>query len=208
MAKTITTEQEKTSYAIGINVAMSLKQLPVKLDVEAVKRGLGDLLSGNKPVLDQEEYAAIMQAFQAKIQAGQKAAVSEKTKANAVAQKEFLARNKNAAGVVTTASGLQYKVIRKGEGPSPNPESTVKVHYEGKLLDGTVFDSSVRRGEPIEFGVGQVIKGWTEALQLMNAGSKYKLFIPSELAYGERGAGSLITPGAMLTFEVELLDFK
>jgi FKBP-type peptidyl-prolyl cis-trans isomerase len=208
MAKAIKTELEKTSYALGMNVAMSLKQIPLELDVEAVKQGLNDMLSGGKPALEQEEYAAVMQAFQTKMQAEQQVATAGKVEENAAAEKEFFAKNKDAEGVVTTESGLQYLVLKEGEGDSPSADHTVKVHYEGKLLDGTVFDSSVQRGEPIEFGVGQVIKGWTEALQLMNVGSKYKLFIPSELAYGERGAGNLITPGAMLTFEVELLGFK
>jgi FKBP-type peptidyl-prolyl cis-trans isomerase FklB len=208
MAKAIKTELEKTSYALGMNVAMSLKQIPMELDVDAVKEGLSAMLSGAKPVLEQEEYSAVMQAFQAKMQAEQQAATAGKVAKNAVAQKEFLAKNKDVEGVITTDSGLQYIVLKEGEGDSPSADHTVKVHYEGKLLDGTVFDSSIQRGEPIEFGVGQVIKGWTEALQLMNVGSKYKLFIPSELAYGDRGAGNLITPGAMLTFEVELLGFK
>ena len=208
MAKAIKSELEKTSYALGMNVAMSLKQIPMELDVDAVKEGLSDMLSGAKLAMEQEEYAAVMQAFQAKMQAEQQAATAGKAAENAAAQKEFLAKNKDVEGVITTDSGLQYIVLKEGEGDSPNLDHTVKVHYEGKLLDGTVFDSSIQRGEPIEFGVGQVIKGWTEALQLMNVGSKYKLFIPSELAYGDRGAGNLITPGAMLTFEVELLGFK
>jgi FKBP-type peptidyl-prolyl cis-trans isomerase len=208
MAQAIETEQQKTSYALGMNVAMSLKQLPHELDLEAVKQGLHDILSNSKLAMEQEEYSAVMQAFQAQMQAEQQKATADKANKNAAEQKAFLEKNKDADGVITTASGLQYKVLKTGEGPCPVLENTVKVHYEGKLLDGTVFDSSIKRGEPIEFGVGQVIKGWTEALQLMNAGSKYQLFIPSELAYGERGAGNLITPGAMLTFEVELLSFK
>ena len=208
MAQAIETEQQKTSYALGMNVGMSLKQIPQELELEAVKQGLHDILSDSKLAMEQEEYAAVMQAFQAKMQAEQQKAAADKVAKNAAEQQAFLDKNKDAEGVVTTESGLQYKVLKAGEGDCPNLENTVKVHYEGKLLDGTVFDSSIQRGEPIEFGVGQVIKGWTEALQLMNAGSKYQLFIPSELAYGERGAGNLITPGAMLTFEVELLSFK
>ena len=208
MAQAIETEQQKTSYALGMNVGMSLKQIPQELELEAVKQGLHDILSDSKLAMEQEEYAAVMQAFQAKMQAEQQKAAADKVAKNAAEQQAFLDKNKDAEGVVTTESGLQYKVLKAGEGECPNLENTVKVHYEGKLLDGTVFDSSIQRGEPIEFGVGQVIKGWTEALQLMNAGSKYQLFIPSELAYGERGAGNLITPGAMLTFEVELLSFK
>lgn len=208
MAQAIETEQQKTSYALGMNVGMSLKQIPQELELEAVKQGLHDILSDSKLAMEQEEYAAVMQAFQAKMQAEQQKAAADKVAKNAAEQQAFLEKNKDAEGVVTTESGLQYKVLKAGEGDCPNLENTVKVHYEGKLLDGTVFDSSIQRGEPIEFGVGQVIKGWTEALQLMNAGSKYQLFIPSELAYGERGAGNLITPGAMLTFEVELLSFK
>ena len=208
MAQAIETEQQKTSYALGMNVGMSLKQIPQELELEAVKQGLHDILSDSKLAMEQEEYAAVMQAFQAKMQAEQQKAAADKVAKNAAEQQAFIEKNKDAEGVVTTESGLQYKVLKAGEGDCPTLENTVKVHYEGKLLDGTVFDSSIQRGEPIEFGVGQVIKGWTEALQLMNAGSKYQLFIPSELAYGERGAGNLITPGAMLTFEVELLSFK
>ena len=208
MAQAIETEQQKTSYALGMNVGMSLKQIPQELELEAVKQGLHDILSDSKLAMEQEEYAAVMQAFQAKMQAEQQKAAADKVAKNAAEQQAFLEKNKDAEGVVTTESGLQYKVLKAGEGDCPTLENTVKVHYEGKLLDGTVFDSSIQRGEPIEFSVGQVIKGWTEALQLMNTGSKYQLFIPSELAYGERGAGNLITPGAMLTFEVELLSFK
>jgi len=125
---------------------------------------------------------------------------------NLAAQQEFIANNVKEAGVETTESGLQYQVINDGDGAMPTKEDTVRVHYTGTLLDGTVFDSSVERGEPAEFGVGQVIAGWTEALQNMKVGSKHKLFIPAELAYGDRGAGQHIAPGSMLIFEVELLD--
>lgn len=206
MSKELKTDIEKTSYALGINIGQSLRQVPKKLDVEAVVQAISDVLNGDKIALSQEEYAATMQAFQAEMQEAEKAAVDNIKVQNAAAQAAFLEDNKTKEGIVTTDSGLQYKVLAEGDGPKPTAENTVRVHYTGTLLDGTVFDSSVQRGEPAEFGVGQVISGWTEALQLMNVGSKYHLYIPSELAYGDRGAGQAIAPGAMLQFEVELLD--
>jgi FKBP-type peptidyl-prolyl cis-trans isomerase len=206
MSKEINTEIEKTSYALGINIGQSLRQIPMELDTEAVVQAVTDVLAGGKIALPQEEYAATMQAFQAKMQAAEQEAAQAASSQNSVAQESFLAENKAKDGVVTTESGLQYTVITEGDGAKPTAENTVRVHYTGTLLDGTVFDSSVQRGEPAEFGVGQVIAGWTEALQLMNVGSKYKLFIPADLAYGDRGAGQAISPGAMLIFEVELLD--
>ena len=206
MSKELKTDIEKTSYALGINIGQSLRQVPKQLDVEAVVQAISDVLKGEKIALSQEDYAATMQAFQAEMQEAEKAAVDNAKAQNAAAQAAFLEENKGKEGVVTTDSGLQYKVLTEGDGPKPTAENTVRVHYTGTLLDGTVFDSSVQRGEPAEFGVGQVISGWTEALQLMNVGSKYQLYIPSELAYGDRGAGQAIAPGAMLQFEVELLD--
>lgn len=206
MSKELNTDIEKTSYALGINIGQSLRQVPKELDVEAVVQAISDVLKGEKIALSQEDYAATMQAFQAEMQEAEKAAADNAKTQNAAAQAAFLEENKGKEGVITTESGLQYKVLNEGDGPKPTAENTVKVHYTGSLLDGTVFDSSVQRGEPAEFGVGQVISGWTEALQLMNVGSKYQLYIPSELAYGERGAGQAIAPGAMLQFEVELLD--
>ncbi len=206
MSKELTTEIEKTSYSLGINIGQSLRQIPMELDAEAVVQAVKDVLTGGKIALSQEEYAATMQAFQAKMQAAEQEAAQAAAGNNTAAQEAFLAENKGKDGVVTTDSGLQYTVMTEGEGPKPTKDNTVRVHYTGTLLDGTVFDSSVQRGEPAEFGVGQVISGWTEALQLMNVGSKYKLFIPSELAYGARGAGQAIGPNAMLIFEVELLD--
>ena len=208
MAKAIKTELEKTSYALGMKLAMSLQQIPLELDVETVKEGLSAMLSGGKPALEQKEYAEIMQAVQAKMQAEQEVATAGKAKENASVEKAFLAKNKDAEGVIVTESGLQYLVMKEGEGDSPSADHTVKVHYEGKLLDGTVFDSSVQRGEPIEFGVGQVIKGWTEALQKMKVGDKWQLVIPSALAYGEQGAPPKIGPGATLIFDVELLKIN
>jgi FKBP-type peptidyl-prolyl cis-trans isomerase len=132
----------------------------------------------------------------------------KKGEGNKVKGEKFLAENKNAKGVTTTASGLQYSVIKEGTGPKPTASSTVKVHYTGKLLDGTTFDSSVDRGEPVEFPLNGVIPGWTEGLQLMNKGAKYKLYIPANLAYGDRGAGNAIGPNETLIFEVELLEIK
>jgi FKBP-type peptidyl-prolyl cis-trans isomerase FklB len=199
-------DKEKMSYALGINLAQSLTQLPIEVEPEAVAQALKDVLSNGELALDQEGYAAQIQAVQAKVQAAQEEAVDSLFEDNDAQASDFLAVNSQKDDVKSTDSGLQYTVMVEGDGAKPKASDTVKVHYTGTLIDGTVFDSSVERGTPAEFGVGQVIKGWTEALQLMSVGSKYKLFIPSELAYGKRGAGQLIGPGAMLIFEVELLE--
>ena len=191
---------EKMSYALGMNVAGNITELPIELDLKQVIAAISDAAEGKTPALEVAEYRKFMQSFQQKVQeAGQAAAE------NAKAGKEFLEANKAKEGVTVTASGLQYKVLTAGNGAKPARTDKVRVHYTGKLIDGTVFDSSVQRGEPAEFGVTQVIPGWVEGLQLMNVGSKYEFVIPSELAYGERGAGAAIPPGAVLVFEVELL---
>jgi len=200
------TEADKVSYALGMNIGESLVQLPVELNPDILTRAVKDLLAGNQPALPENDYVAVMKAFQAKMQAAEQDASKEISLQNSAEEKSFMEDNKKAEGVITTASGLQYIVLKEGSGVKPNADDTVKVHYAGSLLDGTEFDSSIKRGQPAEFGVTQVIKGWTEALQLMNVGSKYRLFVPSKLAYGERGAGQAIGPCSMLVFDVELID--
>jgi FKBP-type peptidyl-prolyl cis-trans isomerase len=205
----IKTEVEKSSYALGINMGQSIQQFPFELDKAALIQGFSDMVNGAGLKVDQEEYGKLMHALQTKMQEAQQSQNDEMKDVmakNQAAQQEFIAKNAEADGIKTTASGMQYQVMTDGAGATPTKEDTVKVHYTGTLLDGTVFDSSVERGQPAEFGVGQVIAGWTEALQDMKVGSKHKLFIPSELAYGDRGAGQHIEPGSMLIFEVELLD--
>lgn len=200
------TEADKISYALGMNIGESLVQLPVELNPDILAQAIKDLLAGNPPALPESEYVAVMKEFQTKMQATEQKASKEISLQNTAEEKSFMEDNKKAEGVVTTASGLQYIVLKEGSGAKPGAADTVRVHYAGSLLDGTEFDSSVKRGEPAEFGVTQVIKGWTEALQLMNVGSKYRLFVPSKLAYGERGAGQAIGPCSMLVFDVELID--
>ena len=197
---------EKMSYALGMNVAGNITELPVKLDFTQVIAAISDVSSGKKPALELEEYHKFMQTFQQKVQEAARAAAASAAEENVKAGKAFLEENKAKEGVQVTASGLQYKVIKEGTGKKPAATDKVKVHYTGKLIDGNVFDSSVQRGEPAVFGVTQVIPGWVEGLQLMSVGSKYEFVIPSELAYGERGAGAAIPPCAVLVFEVELLD--
>ena len=197
---------EKMSYALGMNVAGNITELPVELDFKQVLAAISDVSSGKKPALELEEYHKYMQSFQQKVQEAARTAAANAAQENVKAGKEFLESNKAKEGVQVTESGLQYKVLKAGEGKKPVSTDKVKVHYTGKLIDGKVFDSSVQRGEPAVFGVTQVIPGWVEGLQLMNVGSKYEFVIPSELAYGERGAGNAIPPCAVLVFEVELLD--
>ena len=200
------TEEQKTSYALGMNIMGNLAELPIEIDVESVIAAIKDVSAGNKPALEVEEYHKYMQDFQRKVQQAGQQAVAKAAENNKKAGAEFLAENAKKEGVKVTASGLQYRVITEGSGRKPAASDKVKVHYTGKLTDGTVFDSSVQRGEPIDFALNQVIAGWTEGVPLMAAGSKYEFFIPSNLADGDRGAGNAIPPGATLIFEVELLE--
>lgn len=199
------TDIEKMSYALGMNIAGNISELPLEIDSAALIKALQTVLAGEEPALAQEEYAQNMQKFQQEVQSAGQKAMKEAAENNRAAGKEFLAANAKKEGVKTTASGLQYMVLAEGNGPKPAKTSKVRVHYTGTLIDGKVFDSSVQRGEPAEFGLNQVIAGWTEGLQLMSTGAKYRFFIPAELAYGDRGAPGAIPPCAALIFDVELL---
>ncbi|WP_255376584.1 MULTISPECIES: FKBP-type peptidyl-prolyl cis-trans isomerase [Spirosoma] len=206
-AGAITSSRDSISYSIGLFMAQSLKQQGMTdLNNALLAQGLEDALKGQKTRLTIDEAGAVMNAFQQKQFAAKNAEAMKESAENKKIGNAFLAENKAKAGVTTTASGLQYSVEKEGTGAKPTASDRVKVHYTGKLLDGKVFDSSVERGQPAEFGVSEVIKGWTEALQLMPVGSKWKLYIPSELAYGDRAAGPDIKPGSTLVFDVELLD--
>lgn len=196
-----TVPMDKVSYFIGLNIGQNFKKQGIDIDIASFTEAIKTATSGEKPKFSEDELMAAMTAFEASMQAK---AASRGQEAKAAGDK-FLAENGKRKGVTTTASGLQYEVIKEGTGPKPVATDKVNVHYHGTLLDGKVFDSSVDRGMPITFGVQEVIKGWTEALQLMPVGSKWKIFIPSQLAYGENGAGGDIGPNEALIFEVELL---
>ena len=204
MAVKLQNDTEKMSYAMGLNVAEYIAHTPVDLSPELVLQGLGDALAGT-PAISSDEYASFMRMLHAKIQEASREQAKNQAEKNIREEKEFLAANKQKAGVSETPTGLQYEVIQNAEGRKPTRSSKVRVHYTGTLLNGQVFDSSVQRGEPAEFGLSQVIPGWTEGLQLMSEGAKYRFFIPARLAYGERGAPGAIPPNAALIFEVELL---
>ena len=200
---------DRYSYALAMNIFGYVNQLPVTLNKEVIKTAFADLFKNLPPALTQEQYVAAMQDFQKQVdefKETKKAKDSEIGKENIENEKKFLAENAKKEGIVTTESGLQYQVITEGTGGSPAPANVVKVHYEGKLLDGKIFDSSMKRGVPAEFPVNQVIPGWTEALQLMKVGGKNRLFIPAALAYGAHGAGDAIAPHSTLIFDVELID--
>lgn len=214
---------DKVSYFIGTNVGGQFKGQGIELDFDSFLQGIKDQYAGNKPKYSREELMAAMQAFEAVMQAKQEESLSPEEKAEIAKKRaerqakyqeamaagtKFLTENGKKPGVKTTASGLQYEVIKEGNGAKPIATDRVNVHYHGTLLSGKVFDSSVERGMPITFGVQDVIKGWTEALQLMSVGSKLKLYIPSDLAYGDNGAGDDIGPGETLVFEVELLAIE
>ncbi len=202
------TVNDKASYAIGINIGKSISRDDLEVNPQLLVRGLMDALEGKESALSEEEMVAAMQDFQQQAVAKMTEARGKEAAANAAKGRAFLQANKQKPGVTTTESGLQYKVLKAGTGPSPKETDTVKTHYKGTLLDGTVFDSSYERGEPATFPVGGVIAGWTEALQKMKVGGKWQLFVPAELAYGERGAGGAIGPNETLVFEVELLGIE
>lgn len=200
--------QEKLGYSMGLDVGNYFKGIGDEIDFEALLKGLNDAYQGNEPALSAEVIASVQEEFGAKMQAKQQAEMQNTKEENKKKGAEFLAENKKKEGVVTTESGLQYKLLEEGDGPKPTSSDRVKVDYVGTLIDGTEFDSSIKRGEPAVFGVDQVIPGWSEALQLMEVGSKYKLVIPSELAYGEKGAPPVIEPNSVLVFEVDLLGIE
>lgn len=199
------TEEQKLSYALGMNLMGNLAELPIEIDIESVISAIKDVSAGKEPALAVEDYRKYMQEFQKRVQTAGQEAVAKAVENNKKAGEEFRAEYAKKEGVKSTGSGLLYRVINEGSGAKPSATSKVRVHYTGTLTDGTVFDSSVQRGEPIDFGLNQVISGWTEGVQLMTPGSKYEFVIPSDLAYGDRGAGNAIPPGATLIFEVELL---
>ncbi len=199
------TDYKKLSYGLGLNIGGGIAQQGVpELDIDALLAGIRESVDGQEPRITQEELTAVISRVQqAEAEKQQQLAAVNLEKGAA-----FLKENGVREGVVTTESGLQYEVLQAGEGESPSAESIVNTHYHGTLIDGTVFDSSVERGEPIEFAVNQVIPGWTEALQLMKSGSKWRLYVPANLAYGEYSPGPNIPPQSTLIFEVELLSFQ
>jgi FKBP-type peptidyl-prolyl cis-trans isomerase FklB len=200
-------QKDRESYSLGYQFGQSLKVQGVDINLQVYKSGIQDGLGGKEPQMTPEEIRATMTNLQQRLVAAQQKTRREVAAKNLSESKTFLAENKNKEGIQTLPSGLEYKVVTEGSGKMPKPEDTVKVHYKGTLIDGTEFDSSYRRGEPSTFKVKGVIKGWTEALQLMKEGSKWQLFIPPELGYGERGAGP-VPPNSTLIFEVELLAIQ
>jgi FKBP-type peptidyl-prolyl cis-trans isomerase len=202
------TNKDKVSYSIGLDLGKYLSNMKGKIDYELLKQGIDDGFSGAEPRLGQEEITIAQEEFAAALQAEQEAKLEEMKQQNSADGQAYLEENKAKEGVITTESGLQYEVMVAGDGQLPTPEDTVKVDYVGTLIDGTEFDSSITRGEPVTFPVGQVIPGWTEVLQLMPVGSKYRVAIPANLAYGEAGAPPVIEPNSVLIFEIELLGIE
>ena len=202
------TDKDKASYAIGMNIGQNLRKQSEVIDAAIVQRGMKDALAGDKTLLTEDEAKAALMTLQASMRKKQEEQVQQMAETNKKEGDAFLAENKTKAGVVTLPSGLQYKILSEGTGPKPAATDSVICNYKGTLLDGTEFDSSAKHGGPATFPVSGVIKGWTEALQLMPVGSKWELFVPPDLAYGQRGAGGGIAPNSTLIFEVELVSIK
>jgi FKBP-type peptidyl-prolyl cis-trans isomerase FklB len=205
---TLKTQKDKVSYAMGMNFGTGFRKQSIDIDPTILARGLRDALSNGKTLLTEDEARVVLTQLQTDLRAKQQEAAQQAGEANKKQGLAFLEANKSKDGVVALPSGLQYKVLQEGTGPKPAATDQVVCNYRGTLLDGTEFDSSYKRGQPATFPVSGVIKGWTEALQLMPVGSKWQIFVPAELAYAERGAGPQIGPNATLVFEVELISIK
>jgi len=201
-------QKDKVSYSIGMAMGKDFKKQLIDIDPDILAKGIKDAFSGGKALLTDQEINETMTAFQKELMAKQEELLKKAGEKNKAEGEAFLAENKKKEGVKTLASGLQYQVIKAGNGKKPTLSDTVTTHYRGTLIDGTEFDSSYRRGQPATFPVKGVISGWTEALQLMELGAKWQLFIPPNLAYGERGAGRNIGPNATLIFEIELMSIE
>jgi FKBP-type peptidyl-prolyl cis-trans isomerase FklB len=207
-APELKTDKEKISYSIGMNLGGSLKRDSIEVDPDMLAKGLKDSYGGGKTLLTEDQARQAIEGFQKTLMAKQAETMQKLSEKNKADGEKFLAENAKKEGVKTLPSGLQYKEIAPGTGKSPKTTDTVTTHYKGTLIDGTEFDSSYKRGEPVSFPVSGVIAGWTEALQLMKEGAKWQLFVPPSLAYGERGAGREIGPNATLIFEVELISIQ
>lgn len=198
---------DKVSYALGLGIGQQLSDMGAKgLNIDDFSQAIKDVIAGTKPQISNEEAQSLVQTFFQEQEAKQRAAAAEKGKVAMAEGQNFLNENAKKEGVITLPSGLQYQVLSEGTGKKPKATDQVKCHYEGMLVDGTLFDSSIQREEPATFGLNQVIAGWTEGLQLMKEGAKYRFFIPYHLGYGEHGAGSSIPPFATLIFDVELIE--
>jgi len=202
------TQKEKVSYSLGVNIGKNMKTQGIDADQDFLAQGLKDGLSNAKTAMSDKDMETTMGAFQQEMMTKMQAKQKVEGGKNKTDGEAFLVANKKKDGVITLPSGLQYKVIKMGNGPKPTASQTVTCNYRGTLIDGKEFDSSTRYGKPAEFPVGGVIKGWIEALQLMPVGAKWELYVPSDLAYGENGAGQTIGPNATLIFEIELLSIK
>jgi FKBP-type peptidyl-prolyl cis-trans isomerase FklB len=201
-------EKDRVSYSIGYQVGGDMNRQGVELNPEMLVKGVQDAVKGGESLMTREEMNSTLVELKKKIVAAQQAQMKKAGEKNLADGKAFLAENGKKEGVTTTSSGLQYKVLKEGEGAAPKATDTVTVNYRGTLIDGTEFDSSYKRGEPATFQLNRVIKGWTEGVQLMKPGAKYQLYIPPVLAYGDRGAGPTIGPNSTLIFDVELISVK
>ncbi len=207
-AEDLDSQKKKVSYAIGLDIGKNFKERAMDLDMDILIQGLRDAQGSAQPLLGSEEIQKVMTQFQQDMMKAEQEKRKGQAETNKAKETTFLAENAKKPGITVTASGLQYKVVSTGTGPLPKVTDTVKVHYRGTLLDGTEFDSSYKRNQPAVFPLNGVIKGWTEALQLMRVGSKWQVFLPASLAYGESGAGQVIGPNATLIFDVELISIE